>query len=29
VNFDSLGLDPKLLAAVAELGFTEPTPIQA
>ena len=29
MNFDSLGLDPKLLAAVAELGFTEPTPIQA
>jgi ATP-dependent RNA helicase RhlE len=26
--FDSLGLRPQLLRAVAELGFTEPTPVQ-
>ncbi len=27
-NFDSLGLRPELLRAVADLGFTEPTPVQ-
>jgi ATP-dependent RNA helicase RhlE len=27
-QFDSLGLRPQLLRAVAELGFTEPTPVQ-
>ncbi|MBC5822744.1 MAG: DEAD/DEAH box helicase [Candidatus Eremiobacteraeota bacterium] len=29
VSFLSLGLRPELLRAVAELGFTEPTPVQA
>jgi ATP-dependent RNA helicase DeaD len=28
-GFDSLGLDPRLLAALTELGYEEPTPIQA
>jgi ATP-dependent RNA helicase DeaD len=28
VSFESLGLDPSLLKAIEELGFTEPTPIQ-
>lgn len=28
MQFDSFGLDPKLLAAVHDLGFTNPTPIQ-
>ncbi len=28
-HFDSFGLRPELLRAVAELGFTEPTPVQA
>jgi ATP-dependent RNA helicase RhlE len=28
-NFDSLGLRPALLRAVRDLGFTEPTPVQA
>lgn len=28
-TFSDLDLDPRLLAAVEELGFTEPTPIQA
>ena len=28
-NFESLGLKPELLRAVAEQGYTEPTPIQA
>jgi ATP-dependent RNA helicase RhlE len=29
MSFDGLGLDPALLAAVEDLGFTDPTPIQA
>lgn len=29
MNFDTLGLDPKILAAIQEVGYTEPTPIQA
>jgi ATP-dependent RNA helicase RhlE len=29
LNFDSLGLRPALLRAVREIGFTEPTPVQA
>ena len=29
MNFDSLGLSPALLRALAEHGYTEPTPIQA
>jgi ATP-dependent RNA helicase RhlE len=29
VSFDSLGLRPELLSAVASLGYTSPTPIQA
>ncbi len=29
VNFDSLGLAPELLKALAESGYTTPTPIQA
>ena len=29
MRFDELGLDPKLLAGVAALGFETPTPIQA
>ncbi len=28
MQFDSFGLDPKLLAAIGDLGFTTPTPIQ-
>ena len=28
MSFDSLGLAPELLSAVAEQGYTEPTPIQ-
>jgi superfamily II DNA/RNA helicase len=28
-KFDSLGLDARLLRALADLGFTEPTPVQA
>jgi len=28
VKFDQLDLDPRLLRAVSEMGFTEPTPIQ-
>jgi ATP-dependent RNA helicase RhlE len=28
LSFESLGLRPKLLAAVSELGYTQPTPIQ-
>ena len=28
-SFDSLGLKPELLRAVAEQGYTQPTPIQA
>ncbi|MGQ4272649.1 DEAD/DEAH box helicase [Terrihabitans sp. B22-R8] len=29
MSFESLGLSPKVLAAVAATGYTEPTPIQA
>ena len=29
MSFSSLGLDPKILQAVQEAGYTEPTPIQA
>ena len=29
MDFESLGLGPELLKAVAECGYTEPTPIQA
>ncbi len=29
MSFDGLGLDPALLAAVEDLGFSDPTPIQA
>ncbi|PHS21872.1 MAG: RNA helicase [Robiginitomaculum sp.] len=29
MNFEDLGLGPKILKAVAESGYTEPTPIQA
>ena len=29
MSFDSLGLAPALLRALAEYGYTEPTPIQA
>lgn len=28
MNFDDLGLDPRLLAAVNSMGYTSPTPIQ-
>ena len=28
-TFDTLGLKPELLRAVAEQGYTQPTPIQA
>ena len=28
MNFKELGLDPKILDAIAELGYKEPTPIQ-
>ncbi|HQS36819.1 MAG TPA: DEAD/DEAH box helicase, partial [Methylotenera sp.] len=28
VNFDNLGLAPELLKALAESGYTTPTPIQ-
>ncbi len=28
-TFDSLGLDPRLVAALGALGYEEPTPIQA
>ena len=28
LSFDNLGLDPRLLEAVARMGYTEPTPIQ-
>ena len=29
MSFDSFGLDPLILKAIAEEGYTEPTPIQA
>ena len=29
ISFDSLGLKPELLRAVAAEGYTEPTPVQA
>src|ERR1017187_10953776 len=29
MSFSVLGLDPKILQAVQEAGYTEPTPIQA
>ena len=29
MSFDSLGLAPELLRAVAREGYTEPTPVQA
>ncbi len=29
INFDELGLDQSLLKAVSDLGYTEPTPVQA
>ena len=29
VTFDELGLDPKILKALAELNYVNPTPIQA
>ena len=29
MTFESLGLSPELLRAIAEQGYTEPTPIQA
>ncbi|MBL8524185.1 MAG: DEAD/DEAH box helicase, partial [Betaproteobacteria bacterium] len=29
MSFASLNLDPKILRAVTEQGYTEPTPIQA
>lgn len=29
VKFDTLGLDPKILRAITEMGFEEPSPIQA
>src|SRR6185312_1268507 len=29
MSFDSLGLAPELLRAVADQGYTEPTPVQA
>ena len=29
VSFDHLGLTPELLRAVADQGYTEPTPVQA
>jgi ATP-dependent RNA helicase RhlE len=29
MHFDELGLAPELLKAVADQGYTEPTPIQA
>ena len=29
MSFDSLGLKPELLRAVADKGYTQPTPIQA
>ena len=29
MSFDTLGLSPKVLAAVTAAGFTAPTPIQA
>jgi ATP-dependent RNA helicase RhlE len=29
MSFSALGLDPKILSAVKEAGYTEPTPIQA
>ncbi|MCL0251277.1 hypothetical protein, partial [Escherichia coli] len=28
MSFDSLGLNPDILRAVAEQGYVEPTPIQ-
>ena len=28
MNFTELGLDPKILKAIEELGYIEPTPIQ-
>ncbi len=28
MSFDSLGLNPEILRAVAEQGYVEPTPIQ-
>ncbi len=28
MSFDSLGLNPEILRAIAELGYVEPTPIQ-
>ena len=29
MSFDRLGLSPELLLAVAQQGYTEPTPVQA
>ena len=29
IKFDTLGLDPKILRAITEMGFEEPSPIQA
>ena len=29
MSFDQLGLSPELLRAVADQGYTEPTPVQA
>src|ERR1700744_2434987 len=29
MSFDSFGLAPEILSAIAEEGYTEPTPIQA
>src|SRR5690606_33346016 len=28
MSFESLGLSPSLLSAIAQTGFTEPTPVQ-
>ena len=29
MTFDEMGLDPKIMKAIQEVGYTEPTPIQA
>ncbi|MCZ3141007.1 DEAD/DEAH box helicase, partial [Acinetobacter baumannii] len=29
ITFDSFGLDPRVLRALSEQGYTKPTPIQA
>lgn len=29
MSFENLGLDPKILSAIQDVGYTEPTPIQA